>query len=252
MPESGSVEGAGRDEDPYLTLTYSYPGPTVSLGTAVPLGDDQALLTGAAAAFGTTFTTHFEYGTTPALGSRTPDVSSEAVVTALIAGLAAETTYHYRLVAVDGRGAETRSQIRTFRTGEMPPPPPPLPSGEGPTPPSLPSGEAPESVPVPSLLKLKNASKRLDRRGRVSLRFSCTGGSLPCRAQVRLGWPGVRKPAKRVLRVAAGDSRKLRLRAPRRLRKRVGDHGVVRLRLRVAGRAGTTVKPSARRLRVRL
>jgi phosphodiesterase/alkaline phosphatase D-like protein len=71
-------------------------------------------------------TYHFEYGTTTAYGSQSPAVdasagsgSSNVAVSTDLIGLTPSTTYHFRLVATNGAGTTTGSDL-TLTTGDKP------------------------------------------------------------------------------------------------------------------------------------
>src|SRR3954471_7595436 len=98
--------------------------PAAVTGSASPVGNSQANLTGMVNPNAAATTDRFEDGPTNAYGAATPETNAGAgnsatAVSAAIAGLVPGAIYHYRLVATNGSGA-TAGEDRTFTSGVLP------------------------------------------------------------------------------------------------------------------------------------
>ena len=98
--------------------------PTVTTQAAGSVVATTATLNGTVNPNGSATSYHFDYGTTTSYGSQSPAAdagagSSAVPATADLTGLAPKTTYHFRLVATNGGGTTTGSDL-TFTTGDKP------------------------------------------------------------------------------------------------------------------------------------
>jgi hypothetical protein len=98
--------------------------PSAATGGAHNVSYGSATVSGRVQPHGANTSYYFQYGSTRAYGAQTPvgdvpaNVRAQKVVAA-IGGLQPVTTYHYRLIAVNSRGARTGAD-RTFTTRKVP------------------------------------------------------------------------------------------------------------------------------------
>lgn len=98
--------------------------PTVSTGAALQVSYGSATLDGSVDPHGSDTSYYFQYGPTKAYGSQTVIADAGAGthtvgVSQAVAGLQPLTVYHYRLLAVNGKGA-TAGRDRTLLTTKVP------------------------------------------------------------------------------------------------------------------------------------
>src|SRR5204862_674151 len=113
--------------DGNFTISSSVTPPTVQTLAAGSVTTTSATLNGNVNPNGSTTTVYFEYGTTASYGSQTAAQvftgSTPQSVTANATGLITGTTYHYRIVAKNGGGTSTGSDV-AFTTTATPTPTP--------------------------------------------------------------------------------------------------------------------------------
>jgi hypothetical protein len=232
--------GFGDDGDIHMDVPIRRPRATT--GTAADVTQTSATLSGVVNPGGAPVTYHFEYGPTPSYGSRAPDADGDAgsdaadrSVSTAIGGLAPATTYHYRLVASNCGGCSGGTvggddQVFTTaaQTGTTTPPPPPPPVDR----------KAPR-------LKL-TLSKRVDRKGRYTVKLAAAGEPASGSIVLRLTSKGKRKLASRLIATSGTKSLKLVLKLKRKDFNTLRRKHKLRVRLTVLLRdvAGNTARVS--------
>jgi hypothetical protein len=144
------------------------PVPTATVATGAPtsITDTSATLNGTVNPNGTSTTVYFQYGTTAAYGSQTANQvftgSTSQNVTVNITGLTGGLTYHYRLVAKNGGGTITGSDI-SFQTASPTPTPTPTPT---------------PSCPVPTV-RISSDHSSINKGQQATITLSYGAGSAP-------------------------------------------------------------------------
>jgi hypothetical protein len=194
-----------------------------SVGAAGQVGPSRATLHGEVTPNLRETSYHFEYGVTTEYGSQTAERpagsgAGAAPVTADVDGLVPNTLYHFRLVATSPDGT-TASADGTFTTVAADPAP-----------------------PVDPVAGLRPDSLTLTRSRVIALRVSCTGAE-PCvgTARIRSMGRGARLLGSKAYSVAAGASRKVRVRLNRRRARFVRRNRVRRVRVTLAPGNATTL-----------
>jgi plastocyanin len=174
------------------TIAVSGPAaPVVTTGSAGPVSETEATLSGTVNPSEQATDFSFEYGPTTAYGQKTTETSAGSGTSAVpesatVSGLSPATTYHFRLVAKNATGT-THGADRTFKTGGTPteptppfqPPPtsePPL-SGSGSSSPAPTSGASPPDTTI----TLKPRAKTKDRTPTFKFTASIAGAAFRCR-----------------------------------------------------------------------